>query len=157
MRVDTLVDRGLTPGLGTILVGDDPTAPRTCEARTAEAYGGIGIVFAPPPTPPPTSRQRMLGPNWFNEDPAVDGFIVQLPLPGDLDEEAAAPRSIPSKGRRTPPGEPRAAEGVDAQAGRAPRGIQALLVHHQVPIAREARRDRGPWLAISYRSRYSSR
>jgi methylenetetrahydrofolate dehydrogenase (NADP+)/methenyltetrahydrofolate cyclohydrolase len=137
VRVDALVDRGLTPGLGTILVGDDPNSAAYVRGKR-EACGRVGIVSHHRELPADISATHLHAEiHAFNEDPAVDGFIVQLPLPGDLDEEAALLAIDPDKDADGlhPVNLGRLVMGVDAPRACTPRGIQALLVHHQVPIA----------------------
>jgi methylenetetrahydrofolate dehydrogenase (NADP+) / methenyltetrahydrofolate cyclohydrolase len=135
-RVAALVERGITPGLGTILVGDDPNSHAYVRGKR-EACAEVGLV----------SHHRELAGDIspthlhaeitaFNEDPAVDGFIVQLPLPAQLDEEAALLAIDPDKDADGlhPVNLGRLVMGVDAPRPCTPRGIQALLVHHNVPI-----------------------
>lgn len=137
VRVDALVDRGLTPGLGTILVGDDPNSAAYLRGKR-EACGRVGIVSHHRELPADVSATHLHAEiHAFNDDPAVDGFIVQLPLPGDLDPEAALLAVDPDKDADGlhPVNLGRLVMGVDAPRACTPRGIQALLVHHQVPIA----------------------
>ena len=137
VRVDALVDRGLTPGLGTILVGDDPNSAAYVRGKR-EACGRVGIVSHHRELPADVSATHLHAEiHAFNDDPAVDGFIVQLPLPGDLDEEATLLAVDPDKDADGlhPVNLGRLVMGVDAPRACTPRGIQALLVHHQVPIA----------------------
>lgn len=137
VRVDALVDRGLTPGLGTILVGDDPNSAAYVRGKR-EACGRVGIVSHHRELAADVSATHLRAEiHAFNDDPAVDGFIVQLPLPGDLDEEAALLAVDPDKDADGlhPVNLGRLVMGVDAPRACTPRGIQALLVDHQVPIA----------------------
>jgi methylenetetrahydrofolate dehydrogenase (NADP+) / methenyltetrahydrofolate cyclohydrolase len=137
VRVDALVDRGLTPGLGTILVGDDPNSAAYVRGKR-EACGRVGVVSHHRELPADISATHLHAEiPAFNDDPAVDGFIVQLPLPGGLDEEAALLAVDPDKDADGlhPVNLGRLVMGVDAPRACTPRGIQALLVHHQVPIA----------------------
>ena len=84
-RVKSLQDRGVTPGLAVVLVGDDPASAiyvrnkvRACEAA------GIRSFFIP--LPANTSRATLLARvAELNADPAVHGILVQLPLPRHLD------------------------------------------------------------------------
>jgi methylenetetrahydrofolate dehydrogenase (NADP+)/methenyltetrahydrofolate cyclohydrolase len=137
IRVDALVDRGVTPGLGTIVVGDDPNSHAYVRGKH-EACADVGLV----------SHHRELAPDcsWrhlhaeitaFNEDPAVDAFIVQLPLPEQLREEAALLAIDPEKDADGlhPVNLGRLVMGVVAPRPCTPLGIQALLEHHGVPIA----------------------
>ena len=88
-RVAALVERGITPGLGTILVGDDPNSHAYVRGKR-EACGQVGIISHHRELAADISPSHLHAEiTAFNEDPAVDGFIVQLPLPDQLDEEAA--------------------------------------------------------------------
>jgi methylenetetrahydrofolate dehydrogenase (NADP+)/methenyltetrahydrofolate cyclohydrolase len=135
-RVAALVDRGITPGLGTILVGDDPTSHAYVRGKhEACAQAGISSHHRElPATASPTHLHAEI--QQFNEDPSVDGFIVQIPLPDQLDEEAALLAVDPEKDvdGLHPVNLGRLVIGVDAPRPCTPRGIQALLVHHGVPI-----------------------
>jgi methylenetetrahydrofolate dehydrogenase (NADP+)/methenyltetrahydrofolate cyclohydrolase len=136
-RVAALVERGITPGLGTILVGDDPNSHAYVRGKR-EACERAGIVSHHRELPATISAVHLHAEiAALNDDPAVDGFIVQLPLPGDLDEEAALLAIDPDKDADGlhPVNLGRLVMGVDAPRPCTPRGIQALLVHHRVPIA----------------------
>ena len=81
--------RGITPGLGTILVGDD-AASATYIAAKHKACEAAGIASIHRQLPAAASQADVLSAiRDFNADPAVDAYIVQLPLPKGLDEEAA--------------------------------------------------------------------
>jgi len=136
-RVATLQARGVTPGLGTILVGDDPNSHAYVRGKRA-ACEEVGM----------TSHHRELADGVsashlhaeiaaFNENPDVDGFIVQLPLPGHLEEEAALLAIDPAKDADGlhPVNLGRLVMGVPAPRPCTPLGIQALLVAHGVAIA----------------------
>lgn len=135
-RVAALEDRGITPGLGTILVGDDPNSHAYVRGKhEACAQAGISSHHRElPATASPTHLHAEI--QQFNEDPSVDGFIVQIPLPDQLDEEAALLAIDPEKDvdGLHPVNLGRLVIGVDAPRPCTPRGIQALLVHHGVPI-----------------------
>jgi len=136
-RVAALVERGITPGLGTILVGDDPNSHAYVRGKR-EACERAGIVSHHRELPATISATHLHAEiTAFNEDPAVDAFIVQLPLPGDLDDEVALFAIDPEKDADGlhPVNLGRLVMGVDAPRPCTPRGIQALLAHHQVPIA----------------------
>lgn len=85
------------PGLGTILVGDDPGSAvyvrnkhRACEAA--------GFHSVDRRLPDGTSQVELLEViAALNADPGVDAFLVQLPLPGHLDERAALEAVAPAK------------------------------------------------------------
>jgi len=135
-RVAALVDRGITPGLGTILVGDDANSHAYVRGKH-EACAQAGIASHHRELPAAASPAHLHAEiQQFNEDPSVDGFIVQLPLPDQLDEEAALLSIDPEKDvdGLHPVNLGRLVMGVEAPRPCTPRGIQALLAHHGVPI-----------------------
>jgi len=135
-RVQALVDRGITPGLGTVLVGDDgPSANyvamkhRDCEA--------LGIVSHHVHLPADAAQDDVLAVvDRFNADPAVDAYLMQYPFPKHLDFEAALLRVDPAKDvdGLHPVNLGHLVQGVDGPLPCTPAGIQALLVHYGVPI-----------------------
>jgi methylenetetrahydrofolate dehydrogenase (NADP+)/methenyltetrahydrofolate cyclohydrolase len=136
-RVADLHARGVIPGLGTILVGDDPNSRAYVRGKRA-ACEAIGM----------TSHHRELRADVsashlhaeiaaFNESSDIDGFIVQLPLPEHLDEEAALLAVDPAKDADGlhPVNLGRLVMGVAAPRPCTALGIQALLAAHGVAIA----------------------
>ncbi len=96
-RAAQLADRGITPGLGTILVGDDgPSASyvrkkhETCEQVGVKSFH-IGIDAAADPA---ELTKAVLE---FNNNPEVDGFIIQHPTPEGFDFNAALMQMNPDK------------------------------------------------------------
>jgi methylenetetrahydrofolate dehydrogenase (NADP+) / methenyltetrahydrofolate cyclohydrolase len=96
-RVKALAERGVTPGLGTILVGDDGPSARYVQMKH-EDCGRVGIA----------SHHRHLAADAtqadveavvdeFNDDPGVHAYIQQYPYPDGLDYEAAVLRMDPDK------------------------------------------------------------
>jgi len=135
-RVEKLVDRGVTPGIGTILVGDDPNSHAYVRAKH-EACAEVGVV----------SHHRELSADvgWthlhadimaFNEDPAIDAFIVQLPLPKQINEEDALLSVDPDKDADGlhPVNLGRLVMGVPAPRPCTPLGIQSVLAHYGVEV-----------------------
>lgn len=96
-RVSALADRGKQVGLATVLVGDDPASHsyvRSKRKRAAE----VGIEsFHHELSADLTQEQVIDVLEGLNADPAVDGILLQLPLPGGLDGEAAAMHIDPGK------------------------------------------------------------
>src|SRR5829696_8027105 len=98
-RVAALADRGITPGLGTVLVGDDPGS-RSYVAGKHRDCAEVGIasiqVELPASTRPPALEATI---GELNADPACTGYLIQLPLPGSLDDTWAlslvAPGPLP--------------------------------------------------------------
>jgi methylenetetrahydrofolate dehydrogenase (NADP+)/methenyltetrahydrofolate cyclohydrolase len=96
-RVTALGERGRGVGLATVLVGDDPASHVYVrnKRRTAERVGITSIHRELPADSPQALVEEVIA--ELNADPAVDGILLQLPLPGDLDGEAAVERISPAK------------------------------------------------------------
>lgn len=96
-RVARLRERGIVPGLGTVLVGDDPGS-RSYVAGKHRDCAEVGIASIQVELPASTSQQEVLAQiDRLNADPACTGFIVQLPLPGHIDQDAVLERVDPVK------------------------------------------------------------
>jgi methylenetetrahydrofolate dehydrogenase (NADP+)/methenyltetrahydrofolate cyclohydrolase len=88
-KVARLVSEGVRPGLGTVLVGDDPASERYVALKHADCRE-VGIISVHEHLPAETSQGELEAViRRFNADPAVHAYLVQLPLPKGLDEEAA--------------------------------------------------------------------
>jgi methylenetetrahydrofolate dehydrogenase (NADP+)/methenyltetrahydrofolate cyclohydrolase len=86
-RVTTLVrDHGVTPGLATVLVGDDPASHMYVGMKN-KAAGKMGIHSRQITLGAEASQDELLGViAGLNADPGIHGILVQLPLPDHLDE-----------------------------------------------------------------------
>jgi methylenetetrahydrofolate dehydrogenase (NADP+)/methenyltetrahydrofolate cyclohydrolase len=85
------------PGLGTVLVGDDPGS-RSYVAGKHRDCAQVGIASIQVELPDTTSQQQLAAViAELNADPACTGYIVQLPLPGSLDDNAALGLVEPDK------------------------------------------------------------
>jgi len=135
-RVKRLGDRGVTPGLGTILVGDDESSAVYVRLKH-ENSGEIGIASFGRELPATTTQDELFVViREYNENPEIDAFLVQLPLPKHLDEEETLRAVDPGKDvdGLHPVNLGKLVMGVDAPLACTPAGIQALLVHYGVPI-----------------------
>ena len=85
-RVAQLQAKGITPGLGTVLVGDDPGSHTYVRGkhRDCEQVGIASIRRDLPDTAGQEEVEQAV--RELNEDPACTGYIVQLPLPKGMDE-----------------------------------------------------------------------
>ena len=124
------------PGLGTILVGDDPASQSYVGAkiRDCEEVGIASIheqLSADIKQPELEAIIRR-----FNADPQVHAYIVQLPLPSQLDEEAALLAIDPNKDADGlhPVNLGRLVMGVDGPLPCTPRGIQLMLETYEIPV-----------------------
>ena len=136
-RCARLAERGVVPGLATILVGDDPGS-RSYVGGKHKASAAVGVTSFRHDLPAETSRKEVLDlVAELNADPAVDGFIVQLPLPGHLDSGEILMAVSPDKDADGlhPVNLGRLALGLPGPRPCTPLGIQELLVRGDVPIA----------------------
>ncbi len=96
-RIAALKDAGTTPGLAVILVGDDPASQVYVrnKVRKCEELGMRSVKIEMPAT---TTQEELLAKvAELNADPAVHGFLVQLPLPKHIDEKAVINAIDPAK------------------------------------------------------------
>jgi methylenetetrahydrofolate dehydrogenase (NADP+) / methenyltetrahydrofolate cyclohydrolase len=136
-RVAKLTEAGRTPGLGTVLVGDDPGSQAYVRGKHADcAKVGINSIRRDLPADI-TQAQLDETIDELNANPECTGYIVQLPLPKHLDENAALERIDPAKDADGlhPTNLGRLVLGKEAPLPCTPRGIVHLLRRFDVPIA----------------------
>lgn len=96
-RVDKLREKGITPGLATVLVGDDPGSHSYVKMKHRDCEA-LGINSIRRDLPADISQEELLAViDELNEDPACTGYIVQLPLPKHLNENEVLERIDPDK------------------------------------------------------------
>jgi methylenetetrahydrofolate dehydrogenase (NADP+)/methenyltetrahydrofolate cyclohydrolase len=137
VRVKALAGAGRVPGLGTILVGDDPASHAYVAGKHRDC-AQVGITSIRRDLPASASQAEvMTAVAELNADPACTGFLVQLPLPPGLDEQAALAAVDPDKDvdGLHPISLGRLVLGVAAPVPATPRGILELLRRYQVPVA----------------------
>jgi len=136
-RIKRLAEHGVTPGLGTILVGDDPPSHAYVRLKR-ENSAEVGITSIHAELPATTTQDELVQVvAQYNSDPAVDAYLVQVPLPPHIDEEAVLLAVDPTKDADGlhPVNLGKLVMGVrNAPRPCTPLGIQALLVHYGVPI-----------------------
>lgn len=97
VRVAALRDRGIVPGLGTVLVGDDPGSRWYVNGKHKDC-AEVGIESIRVDLPATASQAEVEDAvRRLNEDPACTGYIVQLPLPRGMDENAVLGAIDPAK------------------------------------------------------------
>jgi methylenetetrahydrofolate dehydrogenase (NADP+)/methenyltetrahydrofolate cyclohydrolase len=136
-RVAALAERGVVPGLGTILVGDDPGSHWYVGAKHKDcAEIGIRSIRIDLPATA-TQAEVEAAVDQLNADPECTLYIVQLPLPKGLDENAVIGRIDPAKDADGlhPTNLGWLVLGEPAPLPCTPRGIIELLRRHEVPIA----------------------
>ncbi len=136
-RVTALALRGIVPGLGTVLVGDDPGSSIYVAGKHKDS-AQIGITSLRRDLPA-TASQRQVEETVaeLNADPACTGFLVQLPLPASLDAQAVLELVDPAKDADGlhPMNLGRLVLGEPAPLPCTPLGIVELLRRYDVPIA----------------------
>ncbi|HOC14181.1 MAG TPA: bifunctional methylenetetrahydrofolate dehydrogenase/methenyltetrahydrofolate cyclohydrolase [Propionicimonas sp.] len=137
MRVAALESRGVRAGLGTVLVGDDPGS-RSYVAMKHRDCAEIGIESIRVDLPADASAERVAAAiTGLNENPACTGYIVQLPLPRHLNENAMLELIDPDKDADGlhPINLGKLVLNEPAPLPCTPRGIVELLRRHDVPLA----------------------
>ncbi len=136
VRVKALAARGVLPGLATVLVGDDPGSHSYVRMKHRDC-AEVGItsirVDLPAEAPADTVAAAIAG---LNADPACTGYIVQLPLPRHLDENAMLELVDPAKDADGlhPTNLGKLVLNEPAPLPCTPRGIVELLRRHDVPL-----------------------
>jgi methylenetetrahydrofolate dehydrogenase (NADP+)/methenyltetrahydrofolate cyclohydrolase len=145
-RIDALKARGIYPGLGTLLVGSDPGSLSYVAGKHRDC-AEVGIesirVDLPETATADEVRAAIVA---LNENPAVTGYIIQLPLPAGLDENAMLELMDPDKDadglHPTNLGRlvlgvagPSTGSGADYPLPCTPAGIVEMLERYDVPIS----------------------
>ncbi|BBZ35000.1 bifunctional protein FolD [Mycolicibacterium confluentis] len=136
-RVTKLTQAGITPGLGTILVGDDPGSQAYVRGKHSDC-AKVGITSIRRDLPADITQAQLDDTiDELNANPDCTGYIVQLPLPKHLDENAALERIDPDKDADGlhPTNLGRLVLGKEAPLPCTPRGIVHLLRRFDVEIA----------------------
>ena len=136
-RITALRAQGVTPGLGTLLVGDDPASAKYVAMKHRNcAELGIASHHEHLPADATQAQVEDVVERW-NADEAVDAYLMQHPFPRHLDFEAALLRVDPAKDvdGLHPVNLGRLVQGVPGPRPCTPAGIQALLAHYEVPVA----------------------
>ncbi len=136
-RVAALAVAGRRPGLGTILVGDDPASAgyiRMKQERCAE----MGIASPHQHLGADATQDELVSAiGRFNDDDTVDAMLVQHPTPPQIDYEAALLTMDPDKDADGlhPLNLGRLALSVPGPVPCTPAGIEALLAHYGIPVS----------------------
>jgi methylenetetrahydrofolate dehydrogenase (NADP+) / methenyltetrahydrofolate cyclohydrolase len=136
-RVAKLAQAGFTPGLGTVLVGDDPGSHAYVNGKHRDC-AQVGIVSIRRDLPADATQQQVEDAvAELNADPACTGYIVQLPLPAGLDPQPVLAMIDPAKDADglQPANLGKLVLGEPGPLPCTPRGIVELLRRFDVPIA----------------------
>lgn len=136
-RIASLKERGTVPGLAVILVGDDP-ASQVYVRKKGEMCEELGMRSQIIRMPADTTQEELLGRiAELNADESIHGFLVQLPLPPHIDEEAVIASISPEKDVDCfhPSNVGRLLIGDPDFMPATPAGVQQMLVRSGVEIA----------------------
>ena len=136
-RVTVLAGRGVRPGLGTVLVGDDPGSRAYVNGKHRDC-AEVGIASIRRDLPADATQQQVEAVvAELNADPACTGYLVQLPLPGGIDANRILGLIDPAKDADGlhPLNLGRLVLGQPGPLPCTPRGIVELLRRYEVPIA----------------------
>jgi methylenetetrahydrofolate dehydrogenase (NADP+)/methenyltetrahydrofolate cyclohydrolase len=140
-RVVELKKQGIFPGLGTLLVGDDP-ASRSYVAGKHRDCAEVGIESIRVDLPATATEQDVRDAiEALNADPSVTGYIVQLPLPAGINENAMLELVDPAKDADGlhPTNLGRLVLGVEGELHSplpcTPAGIVEMLRRYDVPLS----------------------
>jgi methylenetetrahydrofolate dehydrogenase (NADP+)/methenyltetrahydrofolate cyclohydrolase len=135
-RTTALKAAGTLPGLGTILVGDDPASHSYVDGKHRDCRE-VGITSIRIELPATASQQDILAAvKDLNTAPECTGYIVQLPLPGGIDTQVILEAIDPAKDADGlhPLNLGRLVAGYDAPLPCTPRGIVELLNHYKINL-----------------------
>ena len=134
IRVTELKSRGITPGLGTVLVGDDPGSHSYVGGKHRDCQE-IGINSIRVDLPESASEADVMAAiKDLNSSPECTGYIVQLPLPKGINTQRVLEAIDPSKDADGlhPRNLGRLVSGYDAPLPCTPHGIVELLTHYGI-------------------------
>ena len=135
-RTVALKSKGITPGLGTVLVGDDPGSHSYVGGKHRDCQE-VGINSIRVDLPADATQADVLAAiNDLNNAPECTGYIVQLPLPRGINTQIILEAIDPAKDADGlhPMNLGRLVAGYDAPLPCTPRGIVELLNHYKVPL-----------------------
>jgi methylenetetrahydrofolate dehydrogenase (NADP+) / methenyltetrahydrofolate cyclohydrolase len=135
-RTAALKTKSITPGLGTVLVGDDPGSHSYVAGKHRDCTD-VGIQSIRIDLPATATQSDVLSAiKDLNNSPECTGYIVQLPLPRGIDTQVILEAIDPAKDADGlhPMNLGRLVAGYEAPLPCTPRGIVALLNHYSIPL-----------------------
>jgi methylenetetrahydrofolate dehydrogenase (NADP+)/methenyltetrahydrofolate cyclohydrolase len=137
LRVIGLKARGIAPGLGTVLVGDDPGSTSYVAGKHRDCHDvGINSIRIDLKTDA-TTADILSAIKDLNSSSECTGYIVQLPLPNGIDTQKILEAIDPDKDADGlhPLNLGRLVAGYEAPLPCTPRGIIELINHYKIPLA----------------------
>ena len=135
-EVQELSKQQITPGLAVILVGDDPASQSYVNMK-AKACSQTGIYSTTHKMPESITEEALLQTiSMMNENPNIDGILVQLPLPKHINTTAILEAISPKKDVDGfhPFNMGRVFTNLDGFIPATPMGVITLLEHYKIPI-----------------------
>ena len=136
-RADALRAEGVVPSLATVLVGDDDASAGYIRIKQKQA-AELGIDSPHTHLPADTTQDQLVSViRGYNADPAVHGLLIQYPIPGHLDYDAALAELDPDMDvdGMHPMNMGRLAVGLPGPLPCTPAGIEELLAFHEIPVS----------------------
>jgi methylenetetrahydrofolate dehydrogenase (NADP+) / methenyltetrahydrofolate cyclohydrolase len=136
-RADALRTKGITPSLATILVGDDDASAGYIRIKQKQA-AELGIESPHAHLPASTTQEQLVDViRGYNADPKVHGLLIQYPIPGHLDYDAALAELDPDMDvdGMHPMNMGRLAVGLPGPLPCTPAGIEELLAFYEIPVS----------------------
>jgi methylenetetrahydrofolate dehydrogenase (NADP+) / methenyltetrahydrofolate cyclohydrolase len=136
-RTSALKAKGITPGLGTVLVGDDPGSHSYVAGKHRDCHE-VGINSIRVDLPSSASQADVLAAiKDLNAAKECTGYIVQLPLPNGINTQVILEAIDPDKDADGlhPLNLGRLVAGYDAPLPCTPRGIVELINHYKIPLS----------------------
>ncbi|WP_299547297.1 bifunctional methylenetetrahydrofolate dehydrogenase/methenyltetrahydrofolate cyclohydrolase FolD [uncultured Helicobacter sp.] len=135
-EVQSLNKNGITPGLAVILVGNDPASQSyvNMKAKACKRTGIYSITHEMPENIQQDSLLQTIA--MLNQNPNIDGILVQLPLPKHIDTTAVLEAIAPHKDVDGfhPFNMGRVFANLDGFVPATPMGVITLLKHYQIPL-----------------------
>jgi len=136
-RTTALKAKGITPGLGTVLVGDDPGSHSYVAGKHRDCHE-VGINSIRVDLPASATQADVLAAiKDLNAAPECTGYIVQLPLPNGINTQVILEAIDPAKDADGlhPFNLGRLVAGYEAPLPCTPRGIVELINHYKIPLS----------------------
>lgn len=134
VQVESLQQKNITPGLAVVLVGNDPASAAYVKMKE-KACEDVGIYSIVHKMPNSISQEKILEIiNMMNQNPNIDGILVQLPLPSQIDTTAILEAIDPKKDVDGfhPYNVGRVVSGLDGYIPATPLGVMELLKEYDI-------------------------
>jgi len=136
VEVDKLKKEGITPGLAVVIVGDDPASHIYVNMKQ-KACEDVGIYSIVHKMPDDISQEKIIQTIlMMNQNPNIDGILVQLPLPSHIDEDEVIGTIDPKKDVDGfhPCNVGKLSLGMDSFAPCTPLGVMKLLEEYNIDL-----------------------